>query len=53
MNEILLWVAAAWVLAMVLVFALLDTSIKQDRAAHDEELESAARLVRHRWLGHG
>jgi hypothetical protein len=38
-----------WALAMVFVLALLDMSSKQDRAARDEQTETAVRLFRHRW----
>jgi hypothetical protein len=42
-------VVGVWALAMVFVLALLDMSSKQDRAARNEQAETAVRLFRHRW----
>lgn len=48
MNLILLAIGG-WALAMVFVLGLLDMSCKQDRAARDEQVEAAVRLLKRRW----
>ena len=52
MTSILPWLAGAWMLVIMFVFALLGMSSKQDRAADDEQIEAAVRALSARWKPH-